>query len=198
MRVLRGKISPFDPNRADKPKSKWREGGDRMLHHGYAKHYANFLKSFTNDRNQRIVICEFGILKGTGLAIWCDLFPNARCIGLDIDLSVFENNLQNLQNLGAFSKTLPELYKYDQFVESKDYLEEILNGDKIDICMDDGHHSEASIMTTMKSVLPHLNSNFVYFIEDNPKVYKTIDSEYPDSTIYSDGELTVVTSFHQN
>ena len=186
------KVSSLDPHNSA---SSLQGGGDRMLHRQYAKHYARFLGRFTQDRNQRVVICEFGILQGTGLAIWCDLFPNARCIGLDIDLSNFEGNRQKLLDLGAFSKNTPELYEYDQFVESRQYLKDILNGDKIDICMDDGHHSDLSIMTTIKSVLPHLNSDFVYFIEDNWEVYKKIESEYQDSTIFSDCELTVVTSF---
>ena len=194
-RVPSKKLSRLDPRISRSGESYMLGGGDRMLHRRYAKHYARFLDRFVQDRSQKVVICEIGILQGTGLAIWCDLFPNARCIGLDIDLSNFEGNRQNLLDLGAFSKNTPELYEYDQFEDSRDYLKEILTGDKIDICMDDGHHSDESIMTTIKSVLPHLNGEFVYFIEDNWEVYKKIESTYQDSTIFSDHELTVITSF---
>ena len=73
------------------------------------------------------------------------------------------------------SPTIPaELHEYDQFVYSADYLHEILNGDKIDICIDDGNHSNEAILTTLNSVLPHLNDEFVYLVEDNQNVYEEI------------------------
>jgi len=56
--------------------------------HGYGKCYAEFLKPLLmNLENQHITLVEIGILNGSGLAIWCDLFPRARVIGFDIDLS---------------------------------------------------------------------------------------------------------------
>ena len=110
--------SPLDPTGS----STLASGGDRMLHHGYANHYAKYLDAYVQNRSKRIVICEIGVLEGTGLAIWCDLFPNARCIGLDIDLSNVKRNMDKLRNLGAFSKNLPELFEYDQFIYSADYF----------------------------------------------------------------------------
>lgn len=59
-------------------------GGDRMLHHGYAKKYAEYLLPFLN-RVQPVTVLECGILRDTGIAIWCDLFQEGRIIGLDID-----------------------------------------------------------------------------------------------------------------
>jgi len=192
--VAREKVSPHDRRGLDDRESNLVTGGDRMLHHGYAKHYVNFLQPYVQDRDRRIVICEFGILKGTGLAIWCDLFPNARCIGFDMDLSNIKKNMDNLLQLGAFSNNSPELFEYDQFVYSSDYLKEILDGDRIDIVMDDGHHSDDSILTTLTSVKPHLNKEFVYLIEDNPFIHRKIKSNYKGCTLYSDSQLTVVTS----
>src|SRR5690606_19043130 len=52
------------------------EGNPRV--HNYAPTYAENLP----DTESRIVIVELGILRGVGLAVWCDLFPNARVIGL--------------------------------------------------------------------------------------------------------------------
>ena len=172
-------------------------GGDRMLHQGYADYYSTFLKPYAQHRYNKFVICEVGILNGTGLAIWCDLFPNSRCIGLDIDLSNVERNFGNLKSLGAFRHVIPELFQYDQYVYSKEYLEEILGGDKIDIFIDDGAHSEASIMTTLNSVAPLLNDKFVYFVEDNWEVHSAIRTKYQLWTIYFEGGLTVIDS-HPN
>ncbi|MDE0309038.1 MAG: glycosyltransferase family 25 protein [Acidiferrobacterales bacterium] len=104
LNVVREKLSPHDRRSLYNPRLNPAIGGDRMLHHGYAVHYAEFLKPYVKDRDRRFVICEFGILKGTGLAIWCDLFPNARCIGFDVDLSNIEKNMDDLLQRGAFSK----------------------------------------------------------------------------------------------
>ena len=181
--------SPLDPAGSET----MADGGDRMLHHGYAGHYARFLEPYVQNRGERIVICEVGVLEGTGLAIWCDLFPNARCIGLDIDLSNVRRNMDKLRSFGAFVENSPELYEYDQFVYSEDQINEILDGDRIDVFTDDGHHSEKAIMTTLKSVVPHLSEQFVYFVEDNWEIHKVIEQEYPEWAVYSDCGFTVIT-----
>ena len=144
------------------------------------------------DFDKRLVLAEFGILRGNGLAIWCDLFPNARLLGFDIDTSHFEDNRQNLLDRGGFSSNSPEIYTYDQFVPSRDLLGEILKGDKIDICIDDGCHLDEAIICTMKSVMLHLNEKFVYFVEDNRKVHKEIELLYPNLSANSFEKLTII------
>ena len=106
--VQKRKASPHDPRSESKIMSNRMRGGDRMLFHGYAQEYARYLKLF--DFENRLVIAEFGILKGNGLAIWCDLFPNARILGFDIDTSHFEENRQNLLDRGGFSSNSPEIH----------------------------------------------------------------------------------------
>ena len=92
-------------------------GGDRMSqrYHGYAKVYQSYLEPYVDHRDQTFTICEIGILQGTGLAIWCDLFPKSRIIGLDIELSYFNDNYDKLKQLGAFSQNSPEVYPFDQY-----------------------------------------------------------------------------------
>ena len=106
--------------------------------------------------------------------------------------------MENLVKLGAFSANSPEICEYDQFVYSSEYLGKILNGDKIDIRVDDGHHSEITILTTLASVLAHLNKNFVYFIEDNPLVHKKFKLMYEDMTVHANGPLTDITPKMKN
>jgi hypothetical protein len=89
-------------------------GGDRMLHNGYAPIYAAFLQPLLGQRN--LTIAEFGILKGTGLAIWCDAFPGCRLLGFDIDLAHFLDNKPKLKRKGAFKDHEPELHEFDQLV----------------------------------------------------------------------------------
>jgi len=168
-------------------------GGDRMTQHGYARHYAKHLSTFVANQTNSYTILECGILKGTGLAIWSALFPNATIIGLDIDLSHTKNNLDFLKSKGAFKNKKLELYEFDQFVDNKSYIQEILQGRKLDIVIDDGFHSDYTILNTIECLMPHLSDNFCYFIEDNKTVY-TLLSEYTCYKSFNYDLLSVVTS----
>jgi hypothetical protein len=161
-----------------------------MLHHGYGPTYAHYLQPFLGARN--LTIAEFGILKGTGLAIWCDLFPDARVIGFDIDLSHIEQNRSTLERRGAFQRNQPELHEYDQLVAGRDRLERILNGRTLDIVIDDGLHSKDSIITTWRSVEPLLSPRFGYLIEDYPGLLDTCSPEFASYDCRAFDMLTVV------
>jgi hypothetical protein len=127
------------------------QGGDRISHrlHNYGRCYAQFLKPFVGVFD-RLTLVEVGILKGSGLAIWCDLFPKARVIGFDIDLSNFQGNRKTLEQLGAFKKNTPELYSFDQLnaTKAQTVLKEALGKECIDVAIDDGCHSIESIEIT--------------------------------------------------
>lgn len=168
------------------------KGGDRMLHHGYAEKYAEYLEPFVAAQRP-ITLVEIGVLKGTGLATWCDLFTDSTIIGLDIDLSNFENNKQNMTALGAFSANTPNVHKFDQFVDNQNHIKNILDGDSIDICIDDGFHSTESIISTLRSVLPSLSKSFVYFVEDNATAHSEISKEFPSLDLDVVGEFTIIT-----
>ena len=175
--VPRNKISELTP--ADiKLNPAGMTGGDRMTKHGYAKHYAKHLSRFVKDNDKPYTILECGILKGTGLATWSALFPNAEIIGLDIDLSHTKNNLDFLKSRGAFKTSKLELYEFDQFADNKLYIKEILKDRKIDIAIDDGFHSDFTILNTLNNLIPFLNKDFVYFIEDNRTIHEKIVKDY--------------------
>jgi len=189
--VPRNRISPKDPRTKERLSFGGMSGGDRMLHHGYAHKYSKYLLPCVN-RGTPVTLVEVGILRGTGVAIWCDLFRNGRILGLDIDLGHINGNMDNLKNLGAFKRNQPELYEFDSLLDNSEYLGTILKGDRIDICIDDSLHLSASILSTMKSFIPHLADKFVYFIEDNKNVHKKIRSIYPEFVVDNEGKLTVV------
>lgn len=170
-------------------------GGDRMsnLCHDYAKIYSKYLEKFINkDKKEKIVLVEVGILRGTGLAIWSELFPNSRIIGLDIDLGNIERNMKNLKKRGAFKNDNLELYTFDQFKDNKDLLKKVLKGDKIDILIDDGVHSNETIIKTIDSSLPHLSNDFIYFIEDNNAVHNIIKEKYCNLKVEDFNEISVL------
>ncbi|MDE0031433.1 MAG: hypothetical protein OXU42_18790 [Deltaproteobacteria bacterium] len=164
-----------------------------MLVHGYAPKYAEYVGRYLGLHRQ-LTIVEIGILRGTGLATWSDLFPSSRVIGLDIDLSHARSNMPALKNMGAFGGSDPELYEFDQFAPDSGRLDTILKGDRVDICIDDAAHESGAIMQTLEHVMPHMNNSFVYFVEDNASVCDEIRARYPGYEIESDGELTIISS----
>lgn len=193
--VKRNKVSDKDHRSAEKIAKGGMRGGDRMStkHHGYAKKYAEYLSEFLNDRET--IVAEFGILRGIGLAIWCDLFPNGLVYGFDIDLGHTKNNMDSLIKLGAFAHNKPILHEYDQLEKQDSYLHKIFGGKKIDVCIDDGLHTDESILITLESALPHLNKGAVYIIEDNKNVHVEIKKRYSHLLVDNIGELTILKGF---
>ena len=124
-------------------------GGDRFTVHDYAPFYDFYMPADPK------VIVEIGILTGTGLRIWSDLFSNARIIGLDI----FPENVTDPGRA--------EVHYFDQL--NPQGIEEILNGDRIDFCIDDGLHTVESQLKTYEYFKPYVDG--VYIIEDIDKGY---------------------------
>ena len=174
-------------------------GGDRMspYHHGYGRCYAEFLKPFISATYPgRLTLVEVGILNGNGLAIWCDLFPDARVIGFDIDLSNFQANRTHLEKMGAFSKNSPEVYWFDQLDPFKagEVLRNTLGENHIDIAIDDGCHSMESIEITFKQIRPFLARKFVYFIEDNFDTFDRFAHCHREYHWTTRGDIAIATS----
>ncbi len=194
--VPRNKVSEKDSRTKNQLLSGGMTGGDRMskVEHNYAPVYSKFLTPFLANKNKKIILLEVGILKGTGLAIWSELFPNGRIIGLDIDLSHIHKNMENIKSLGAFQNNNIELYEFDQFNDNREKLDNILKGDKIDIIIDDGLHWNETIINTIKSVKPFLADIFMYFIEDNSKIYEVLINMYPEYIISCYDQITVMTN----
>jgi hypothetical protein len=197
------KLRPVRPSPHDKepnPKSVFdghrmqAEGNPRV--HNYAPTYASNLP----DSDASIVLVELGILRGVGLAIWCDLFPNARVIGLDVDLSHFRENETDLRKRGAFRYNEPQVYELDELApDASERLREILTMGlavsstmKIDVFIDDALHYDTAILKIMADVMPHMADGGVYFVEDNRTVSDAISKAYPALDVRSVAEMTVV------
>ena len=190
--VPRRQVSPSDPRPAEKVFDGGMIGGDRMSpdRHNYAPVYARHLKGRID---KPVVLVEFGILTGTGLAMWAELLPaGSRIIGFDIDLSHFSDNRDDLERLGAFQNNPVETYELDQFVDNTELLSEVLGGDYVDIVIDDGCHFDNAIMQTLLSVWPFLAAGFVYFIEDNRRVHDQIRPAFPKLTVENHDMITVL------
>jgi hypothetical protein len=190
--VARRKVSPRDGRSPAELAAGGMTGGDRMLHHGYAPAYARHLAPFLGGKG--LAVAEFGILEGSGLAIWCDLFPEARILGFDIDLTHFERNRPGLLRRGAFKRNRPKLHEYDQLVDGTRSLADVLRGDTLDIVIDDGLHTLDAILTTWRSVRPHLSPRFVYFVEDYHGLLDHCGNEFSGLDCTSSGMLTVIST----
>ena len=193
--IPRRSVSEFDSRDLQGLNPCGMTGGDRMSprHHNYGRLYARYLPPFL-DKGTSVTLIEVGILEGTGLAIWSDLFPKGRIIGLDIDLSHFNSNLGRLIDLGAFKARNHEVHAFDGFVDNTGFLADVLRGNTVDIAIDDASHANDSILTTFESVRPFLAENFLYVIEDNKRVHCELARKYPQFRIDSFGALTMVTS----
>lgn len=173
------------------------QGGDRMtpLYHDYGRTYAEFLQPYVA-RQQRLILAEMGILNGTGLAIWCDLFPAGRVVGFDLDVSNFHSSDAGLRNAGAFAHNQPEVHCFDQLDQSigSAKLAECFQPASVDVVIDDGAHTLESIESTFAMMEPFLAPAVVYFIEDNYDAYDLLRGKFPGYQWKSRGQLTVCRS----
>lgn len=168
----------FDKHRTDK---------GSMLHH-YDGMYYNIFQNVTSINR----LLEIGVKRGRSLAAWCELFPQAEIVGVDI--SQREDIVE-----GAKSTKIIIANSTNPSITEK-------VGDKYDIIIDDGdHRPEAQWQTflNLESCWEH-----VYVIEDvvgidhanllakrlNDKDYKNVtiaNSQLTDDIIMSGVKKTV-------
>ena len=95
-----------------------------------------------------------GYVKGASLFMWREFFPNAQVYGADI-----------LPEL-VFKDVRIETFQCDQ--TKKDDLHELIRktGSGIDILIDDGSHLAEDQLFTCLTLMPLLNKDVTYCIED--------------------------------
>jgi hypothetical protein len=170
-------------------------GGDRMVVHGYSAQYAQHLQPFVQRKGRGMVIVELGVLRGSGLAMLCELFPRAeRIIGLDVDTSHFREHRTQLERLGAFRRRAPEVHAFDELApDAAMRLAGILAGDRIDVFIHDALHYDAAIIATMAHVSRHWRRTFRCFVEDNATVGPALGKLYGSRcAVEQHGRLTVL------
>jgi len=166
-------------------------GGDRMTLQNYASYYSKYLHKFLN---KKINILEIGILKGIGLAMFSTIFPLATIYGFDNNLKPYNKNKENLIKRGANMKNIKVFY-FDQLRLNEELLK-YLKSKKIyfDIIIDDGLHTDKSILNTLELIKPLLSKNFVYIIEDVSKINVNIFNKYKNifEIIYPKNDLVIL------
>lgn len=182
--------SPHDHRTPEQVSKTKMLSGYRMANRGYAGPYAEHLGRL--DRDAALTVVEVGVLLGVGLAMWCDIFPKARVIGLEFDLRYWEQGLHDLTRRGAFSMNKPEVHSFDKLEPDTGTIEGILGGDEVDVLIDDAVHGNADILKCFADFRPHLAERFLFFAEDNWTVCNDLRALYPDLQVTPYGPLTVV------
>lgn len=185
--------SPNDP--AALPRSvfdghRMRRDGDSRAH-GYAKTYAKIINAMPAPK----IVVELGVLRGMGLAIWCDLFPDARVIGLDWDLSKWASHSATLIERGAFLRNSPEVHQFDELApDIEQTMARILDGARIDFFIDDALHRDDANLYVFRKLSPFMSQNGVYVIEDSVTIPNVLACKYATLNIRREGALTWISS----
>jgi hypothetical protein len=137
-------------------------GSDKCpkIKHSYTPIYYQLFK---DKRQSTKKVLEIGIgLQGASLKMWRDFFPNAGIYGADI------------LPQAMFEDVRIKSFICDQ--TNKDQLESLTKviGTDIDLVIDDGSHITDDQITTCTTLMPLLNKNVIYIIEDVTEVDKII------------------------
>jgi predicted O-methyltransferase YrrM len=157
-------------------------GGDKMAadRNGYADAYASLLSGL-----DPATVVELGVFQGVSLAMWCDLFPDAHVVGLDLEFSRFDVHRPVLLERGAFSRNSPILLEFDAYGA---YCP--LDGlPSVDLFIDDGPHTEDAIRNTLQLFAPMMNDGGVYVIEDFAQGASLLAKAFPGATVVHAGRL---------
>jgi hypothetical protein len=184
--VLPGVTSPTNPLGP----SSTNQGGDKMasLRNGYARNYAALLQTRSGSIH---TLVELGVFQGVSMAIWCDLFPRAKIIGLDIEFDRFVSHRPFLEKMGAFSSNSPELVAFDAFLPLVDELMDALDGRCIDLFVDDGPHHIDAIVATAVAVMPLMGEGSLYVVEDQTSALAPLRDALPNVAFRMEGQLVV-------
>jgi len=155
-------------------------GGDKMAsdRNGYADAYARVLAGLDPQ-----LVVELGVFQGVSLAMWCDLFPDAHVVGLDLDFGRFDEHLPFLTDRGAFSSCSPSLVKFDAYSDQSPTV------DMIDLFLDDGPHTEKAIRNALGLFGPLMSPDGVYVVEDFDGGDRLLAEAFPQARIVCAGRL---------
>lgn len=154
-------------------------GADRMALdcNAYAADYAYVLSKINTSSIRNVL--EVGILAGTGLAIWSEIFPNSFISGIDIDISTASKALPELMRKGAFRSGTPHLIQMDVMQPDVGRLKshtELVG--TFDFVVDDGPHTHDAIDAMARALLPLMSRQFTYVIEDNVGALRVAQSVF--------------------
>lgn len=157
-------------------------GADKMHPQGmnYAEAYAKLLEGRQPNR-----FVELGVFTGVSLAMWCELFPEADVLGLDIDFNRVDMDL--LIDRGAFQLNTPSMALFDAFdPQPVEYLE------NIDVFIDDGPHVTEAVIKVAEFMRDRMAPGSVYIVEDMANGAQILSDVFPNAKLHKFGMLNAV------
>eukprot|EP00403_Amphidinium_massartii_P039384 CAMPEP_0178444126 /NCGR_PEP_ID=MMETSP0689_2-20121128/39314_1 /TAXON_ID=160604 /ORGANISM="Amphidinium massartii, Strain CS-259" /LENGTH=728 /DNA_ID=CAMNT_0020068283 /DNA_START=71 /DNA_END=2253 /DNA_ORIENTATION=+ len=174
--AAKGKKECSGGDRMAQPKTK--RGVDVKKQHGYGICYAKVIDAFIPlwqemwlERGKTdLEAAEAGVLSGSGVAIWEELFQGAPFHAFDRFLVNIRNNTPFLESRGAFArKGRPHMHDFDQ-ANPRFYppLDEIMMSptSKFFYVIDDASHYVSFTLNTFKYFEPYLDLRGAYIVED--------------------------------
>jgi len=155
-------------------------GGDRMAsqppNHNYGICYAMVIDAFAkiweatfkDDGSMIPLAAEVGVLLGSGVATWADLFPQAQVLALDQYTDNIEANTPNLLAQGAFSSGMYVAHAFDQQAPSHSDVDAYMQASSGQLfwVVDDASHVWDWTVQTHEYLKQYLHRSGVYIIED--------------------------------
>jgi len=117
--------------------------------------YENIYGTLFDDRSLVKNVLEIGIHFGASLRAWKELFPNANIIGL-------ENNIERFFT----ENRIHSMYVDQSIIQTFTDFKSVMRGTKFDFIVDDGSHYLQETKNTFYELLPMLELNGWYVIED--------------------------------
>ncbi len=162
-------------------------GTDKGYPHRYTPIYHQFLGPCRTDikRVLEVGICVKRDLlngrTGASLYMWEEFFPDADIFGIDIDPN-------SMVNEGRIKSAVADQTNLDQMV----YAVEMFGARPFDVIVDDGSHVPEHQISCANILLPYLDRDGFYFIEDiyvDPEVIKQgIGAEIYDVEVFEGGK----------
>ena len=190
LRLLERKFSPnmVELPRIQSPLDKTKQppnnrGADKM--HSRGMNYANAYGELLRDRDPKRFV-ELGVFTGVSLAMWCELYPQAEVVGLDVDLS--RVNRVDLANRGAFEANEPQVFEWDAFdPQPLAVLEDV------DVFIDDGPHVTEAVVKVAEFMRDRMAPGGLFIVEDMRNGADILREVFPDGKLFKHGMLNAVT-----
>lgn len=131
----------------------------------------------TTTRGDVKLMMEVGVADGSSLLAWCEVFPNARCVALDI------HDAERISS-GQYNNT--EFHMGDQ--RSRADCERAAGGRLFDVIVEDATHKLENTLLTMFWLWPYVRPGGLYIVEEweninNPVDRGRIRALWPHATI---------------
>jgi hypothetical protein len=113
------------------------------------------VQSYRSTRRKVKLMMEIGVADGSSLLAWSEVFPNARCVGMDIHVA---DKIAS----GRYNNT--EFHLGDQC--SKEDCERAAGGRQFDVIVEDATHVLSNSLLTLLYMWPFVRPGGLYIVEE--------------------------------